>query len=103
MYIVVCYVVRRWMLLSFKREFSVEDGLKCFEVLSCGHLDLSSPEAEYATRKEQSKEFQQRGTFYTKSYLFCMSFHFLPFTFSNAISALECASVQINLLETSRI
>ncbi|KAJ8313564.1 hypothetical protein KUTeg_008125 [Tegillarca granosa] len=51
----------RWLLLGFKREFSFDDSLRCFEILSSHHLELNSIEAEKARRQEQMKEFQHIG------------------------------------------
>ena len=36
----------RWLLLSFKREFEEQDGLRMFEVLSSHYLEVSSLEAD---------------------------------------------------------
>lgn len=50
----------RWLLLSFKREFSFEDAIMLFEILCSHHLELSSLEAEKArdaeTRNERERE-----------------------------------------------
>jgi TBC1 domain family member 15 len=43
----------RWMLLSFKREFSFPDALCLFEILSSHHLELSSVTALEARRQEK--------------------------------------------------
>lgn len=51
----------RWLLLGFKREFNFEDSVRCFEILSSHHLELSSMEAENARRKEVMKEFENFG------------------------------------------
>ena len=49
------------MLLSFKREFPVEEALKCYEILSSHHLELSSAEAYKAREEERRKNFAQLG------------------------------------------
>ncbi|CAG2224385.1 TBC1D15 [Mytilus edulis] len=51
----------RWLLLGFKREMPFPDSLRCFEILSSHHLELSSLEAETARRKQTMKEFQNLG------------------------------------------
>ncbi|XP_064595953.1 TBC1 domain family member 15-like [Liolophura sinensis] len=50
----------RWLLLGFKREFNFDDSLRCFEILSSHHLELSSLEAANARRREQMKEFENQ-------------------------------------------
>ncbi|CAG2211209.1 unnamed protein product [Mytilus edulis] len=50
-----------WLLLGFKREMPFPDSLRCFEILSSHHLELSSLEAETARRKQTMKEFQNLG------------------------------------------
>eukprot|EP00039_Didymoeca_costata_P028524 m.21341 g.21341 ORF g.21341 m.21341 type:complete len:474 (+) comp7116_c0_seq1:153-1574(+) len=42
----------RWLLLTFKREFSFEDAVRLFEILCSHHLELSSIEAEKARNEE---------------------------------------------------
>jgi len=49
------------MLLNFKREFSYEDSLRCFEILSSHHLELSSMEAYKAQDVEKQRRFEQEG------------------------------------------
>lgn len=51
----------RWLLLGFKREFSFMESLRCFEILSSHHLELTSMEAEKTRRKELKKEFENQG------------------------------------------
>ncbi|KAI0239163.1 GTPase-activating protein GYP7 [Lamellibrachia satsuma] len=51
----------RWMLLNFKREFSLEDSLRCFEILSSHHLEVSSTEACKAQDIERQRHFEQEG------------------------------------------
>ncbi|XP_074661336.1 TBC1 domain family member 15-like [Tubulanus polymorphus] len=51
----------RWLILGFKREFSYDDSLRCFEILSSQHLELCSMEAEQMLNKERQKDFQQQG------------------------------------------
>ena len=53
----------RWMLLSFKREFPIEEALKCFEILSSHHLELSSDEAYKSREEERRKNFAQLGNY----------------------------------------
>ncbi|XP_048249978.1 rab GTPase-activating protein 22-like isoform X2 [Haliotis rufescens] len=55
------FFCHRWLLLGFKREFSFMDSLRCFEILSSHHLELSSLEAEKALRKEEMLEFANTG------------------------------------------
>ncbi|KAL5019452.1 hypothetical protein ScPMuIL_002344 [Solemya velum] len=50
----------RWLLLGFKREFSFDDSLHCFEILASHHLEFYSMEAEKARRLEQMREFENR-------------------------------------------
>ena len=49
------------MLLGFKREFELEDGLRCFEILSSRHLELTSMEAQRAQEGEAQKDFEDAG------------------------------------------
>lgn len=51
----------RWMLLNFKREFDLANGLRCFEIISSHHLELSSLEAQKAREKQKRKDFAQQG------------------------------------------
>lgn len=44
----------RWLLLSFKREFSFLDSLCVFEILSTHHLELNSIEAD-RTRQDEKR------------------------------------------------
>lgn len=46
----------RWLLLTFKREFSFEDAVRLFEILCSHHLELSSIEAEKARDQEIRSE-----------------------------------------------
>jgi hypothetical protein len=46
----------RWLLLSFKREFSFNDSLRLFEVLASHHLELSCVEADRTRNLEKRKE-----------------------------------------------
>ncbi|GFS10960.1 TBC1 domain family member 15 [Elysia marginata] len=55
------FFCHRWLLLGFKREFSYQDSLRCFEILSSHHLELSSLEAERALMREERKEFENTG------------------------------------------
>jgi hypothetical protein len=54
-----CYC--RWLLLGFKREFSFMESLRCFEILSSHHLELTSMEAEKTRRQELKREFENQG------------------------------------------
>ncbi|XP_061190874.1 uncharacterized protein LOC133198990 [Saccostrea echinata] len=51
----------RWLLLGFKREFSFMESLRCFEILSSHHLELTSMEAEKTRRQELKREFESQG------------------------------------------
>ena len=55
------YSSSRWLLLNFKREFSMEDGIRMFEVLSSQYLELSSDEALKAKHKAVAVEFLAEG------------------------------------------
>lgn len=50
-------------MLNFKREFSMEDGIRMFEVLSSQYLELSSDEAVRAKHKAVAVEFLAKGTY----------------------------------------
>ncbi|ELU18857.1 hypothetical protein CAPTEDRAFT_133182 [Capitella teleta] len=49
----------RWMLLCFKREFTFEDSLRCFEMLCSHHLEQNSMQAQLKREQERQKEFLQ--------------------------------------------
>jgi len=51
----------RWLLLSFKREFGLEDSLRIFEVISTNYLELSTDQAMKESAKEAAKLFQEEG------------------------------------------
>lgn len=51
----------RWLLLSFKREFEVDDSLRVFEVISSSYLELSTDQAMKESAKEAAKLFQKDG------------------------------------------
>ena len=51
----------RWLLLNFKREFSMNDAIRMFEVLSSQYLELSSDEALRAKHKAVALEFLAKG------------------------------------------
>ena len=53
-----CIVFFRWLLLDFKREFSFEDSLRLFEVISSHYLELNSDKALVETDKVIAKEFE---------------------------------------------
>ena len=51
----------RWLLLSFKREFEMEDSLRVFDVISSSYLELSTNQALKESAKEAAKLFQKDG------------------------------------------
>ncbi len=51
----------RWLLLDFKREFSFDDSIRIFEVLSSHYLELDSDKALVETDKVIAKEFERDG------------------------------------------
>lgn len=53
--------VHRWLVLTFKREFSYEDALTMFEIISSQHLELSSVEAERERSRQRAKELERDG------------------------------------------
>ena len=53
--------IRRWLLLSFKREFDFSDALRLFEILCSHHLELSSIEAAKARESEIRKERERHS------------------------------------------
>ncbi|XP_070178626.1 TBC1 domain family member 15-like [Littorina saxatilis] len=55
------FFCHRWLLLGFKREFSFQDSLRCFEIMSSHHLELHSLTAERALMKEEMNEFANSG------------------------------------------
>ena len=48
-------------MLAFKREFSFDDALTMFEIISCQHLGLSSVEAERERKRQRAKELERDG------------------------------------------
>ena len=64
-YLVLVSAFFRWLLLSFKREFSFSEALTLFEILSSHHLEMCSLEAEKAKRKEELLEKERMGKFLT--------------------------------------
>lgn len=62
----------RWLLLSFKREFEVDDSLRVFEVISSSYLELSTDQAMKESAKEAAKLFQKDGG---DVYLACGYYH----------------------------
>ena len=54
-------VYSRWLLLTFKREFSYKDGLRIFEIISSRHLEVSSLEAEMERSRERARELEKDG------------------------------------------
>ncbi|XP_059149748.1 uncharacterized protein LOC131936713 isoform X6 [Physella acuta] len=55
------FFCHRWLLLGFKREFNYNDSLRCFEILSSHHIELTSLEAERAVMREERREFENTG------------------------------------------
>ena len=55
------YIPHRWLLLGFKREFQIDDGIRIFEVLSSQYLDLSSDEVLKAHHKAAAVEMLSEG------------------------------------------
>lgn len=53
--------VHRWLVLTFKREFSFEDALTMFEIISSQHLESSSVEAERERERQRVKELEKDG------------------------------------------
>ena len=53
------------MLLSFKREFDAEDGLRLFEMLSARDVEMSTNEAQRAQELETKKDYEHLGTYFT--------------------------------------
>ncbi|KAJ7393816.1 hypothetical protein OS493_003482 [Desmophyllum pertusum] len=53
--------VHRWLVLTFKREFSFGDALTMFEIISSQHLELSSMEAEQERERQRAKELEKDG------------------------------------------
>ncbi|XP_064644988.1 TBC1 domain family member 16-like [Lineus longissimus] len=51
----------KWLLLGFKREFDFDNSLRCFEILSSHHLELSSMAAEQVRLKEIRKDYETQG------------------------------------------
>ncbi|XP_036354988.1 LOW QUALITY PROTEIN: small G protein signaling modulator 1-like [Octopus sinensis] len=43
---------QRWLVVGFKREFDLEDSLKCFEIINSRHLELTAVETELIRRKD---------------------------------------------------
>ena len=65
----LCSLFSRWLLLSFKREFSYEDGLRIFEIISSRHLEVSSVEAEMERSRERARELEKEGSSYFNVYI----------------------------------
>lgn len=53
--------VHRWLVLTFKREFSFEDALTMFEIISSQHLELTSMEAERERERQRAKQLEIDG------------------------------------------
>lgn len=51
----------RWLVLTFKREFSFEDALTMFEIISSQHLELTSMEAEKERERQRAKQLEIDG------------------------------------------
>ncbi|KAG1714713.1 TBC1 domain family member 25 [Nymphon striatum] len=41
----------KWLILLFKREFDLEDGLRIFEIISSHHIEMNSIEAQQVREK----------------------------------------------------
>ena len=54
-------LVFRWILLCFKREFSHEDGVRCFEMLSARDLEFSTFEANKHQHTQMKTETAKSG------------------------------------------
>lgn len=48
-------------MLTFKREFSFEDALTMFEIISSQHLELTSMEAERERERQRAKQLEIDG------------------------------------------
>lgn len=56
------YIINfRWLLLTFKREFSFDDGLKIFEIIYSGHLEPHSYEGAMAVEQQRILEIERGG------------------------------------------
>jgi hypothetical protein len=67
----------RWLLLAFKREFVIEDGIRIFEVISSQYLELSSDEALKAHHKAAAVEMlSEGGAFHLESAQMNLEFTF---------------------------
>ncbi|GAB1605788.1 small G protein signaling modulator 2-like [Argonauta hians] len=52
---------QRWLVVGFKREFDLEDSLKCFEIINSRHLELTAVETELIRRKHCKLEVDDFG------------------------------------------
>lgn len=57
----VVFFFGRWLVLTFKREFSFQDALTMFEIISSQHLELSSMEAERERERQRARELERDG------------------------------------------
>lgn len=55
------FLFGRWLVLTFKREFSFPDALTMFEIISSQHLELSSMEAERERERQRARELERDG------------------------------------------
>ena len=55
------FLFGRWLVLTFKREFSFADALTMFEIISSQHLELPSMEAERERERQRAKELERDG------------------------------------------
>ncbi|XP_060075188.1 TBC1 domain family member 16-like isoform X2 [Ylistrum balloti] len=92
----------RWLLLGFKREFSFSDSLRCFEILSSHHLELSSMEAENARRKEVMKEFENFGGG-TRSEHLSVSFDYTFELFMCLALLMDCRKDLLNCVDSAMV
>ena len=79
-------IFSRWLLLSFKREFSHKDGLRIFEIVSSRHLEVSSVEAEMERSRERARELEKDGTFKFSSFAIILLAYFCSFVLSVNLS-----------------
>ena len=56
-----CCWALRWLILGFKREFSFEDALTLFEIMSSQHLEMDSLEGAIAREKGRKHEAENVG------------------------------------------
>lgn len=52
---------QRWLVVGFKREFDLEDSLKCFEIINSRYLELTAVETELSRRKDCKRDSDDFG------------------------------------------